>query len=223
MFAEAPRTDPFFCNGEQQYLTLVKGKTLCRRRCSTNEVVDAASCVSTPSGCDIEQLAVSPSGVWAISQRNSGQGEWGYDVIRVNPLQRVAGIPEEAGYMLEMPVFSKDESFLLGAAGEGYLGYWWAHPDDDPEGPSRGGRLTIGFIFVHSLPGHEAQRHLIQVDLPHGWCPEDSGGWYGPTQLKLVDTGISMQTSWGAVVVVPWPLPQAILLPTPDVSGKVLM
>jgi hypothetical protein len=133
----------------------------------------------------------------------------------------VAGIDQERGYILDVPVFAKDESFLIGGAGEGFLGDWWCHPDDEPDMPSRGGPVSIGFLFVHRLPRHKVTRHELRVVLPTGWLPKDPWhDWYGPRKITPTEDGVRVVPSWGVPVVLQLPLPKVIKLPVPHPSGK---
>jgi hypothetical protein len=218
-------TAPFVCAGEEQVVEVVDlAQTV--RRCSwpSGEVVEETVCPITRAGCYIEEIAASPSGAWLVTQRISGQGEWGYDVFRACPLAREAGVAQERGYILELPVFAEDESWLVGGAGEGFLGGWWAHPEDDIEEPARAGPVSLGFLFVHRLPGYRVTRHELRVELPAGWLPEDPWGeWYGPRDIRPVGDGVRLMPSWGVPVEVAGPLPAVIVLPTPDPSGQGVM
>jgi hypothetical protein len=218
-------TQPFRCDGQEQFVTVgYPGQSVHRRDWSSKLVVDEAFCPITRSGCAIEEIGASPSGEWLVTQRFSGQGEWGYDVFRTCPLAREAGIAEEYGYMLDLPRFAADESFLIGGAGPGFLGGWWAHPDDDIETPSRGGLVSLGFLFVHRLPTHRVSRLELVVELPPGWVPTDPGAeWYGPREIAPIDGGVRLMPSWGVPVELPAPLPSVIRLPAPHPSGVGLL
>ena len=115
------QTAAFECQGRRQLVTVEDGGVVRRRLLTTGEVVEEITCRPTHSGCGIEEIAVSPSGAWLITQRFSGQGEWGYDVLRTCPLGREAGVLEEHGYMLDLPAFFEDESTLVGGYGPGDL------------------------------------------------------------------------------------------------------
>jgi hypothetical protein len=218
-------TAPFVLDGEQQ-LVEVAGYRQRVRRCHwpSREVIEETEWAVTSTGCYIEEIAASPSGHWLVTQRNSGQGEWGYDVFRARPLARVAGVAEERGYILDLPAFSPDESFLVGGAGRTFLGGWWAHPDDDIEEPARGGPVSLGFLFIHRLPGHEVTRHELRVDLPPGWLPEDPWAeWYGPREIGPIAGGVRLVPSWGIPVELRIPLPPVINLAVPHPSGHGLL
>jgi hypothetical protein len=175
-------------------------------------------------GCYIEEIAASPSGAWLVTQRISGQGEWGYDVFRSSPLARVAGTTEEKGYILDLPRFAADDSLLVGGAGPAYMGGWWAYPDADIDEPARGGPVSLGFLFVHRLPSHEVSRHEFQVELPAGWVPDDPWAvWHGPRHFELTPDSVRLVPSWGVPVVVRMPLPSVIQLPAPHPSGVGLL
>ena len=219
-------TKPFALEGEKkQFVEVVDAKQTVRR-CLWNskQVIEDTVCRITHSGCYIHEVAASPSGAWLVTQRISGQGEWGYDVFRTAPLSREAGVDQEKGYILEVPAFAKDESFLIGGAGRGFLGGWWADLDQDPDEPPRPGSKTIGFLFVHRLPSHKVTRHELRVKLPKGWLPLDPWkGWYGPQEIEIVGKRVRMMPSWGVPFEVALPLPKVVVLPTPHPSGEGLM
>jgi hypothetical protein len=174
------------------------------------------------SSCYIEEIGAAASGRWLVTQRLSGAGKWGYDVFRCCPLVREAGVIEERGYMVGLPAFSPDESRLVGGFGAGWLGIWWAHPDDDYLDPARGGRITFGFLLVHHLPGHQVKRHELQMHLPEGWRPADPEAetWYGARAIAPVGEGVRLTLPGGAAVEIEGPLPPVILLPTPHPEGQ---
>ncbi len=58
-------------------------------------------------GCAVQQLEVSPDGKWIFAHRWSGQGDWGYDLLSAEPLQRRLGITAAYGYMTTSPAFSQ--------------------------------------------------------------------------------------------------------------------
>jgi hypothetical protein len=215
-------TAPFICQGEQQFVEVIDDRQTVRR-CGwrSKKVIEETVCPLTSAGCYIEEIGASPSGNWLVTQRISGQGEWGYDVFRTFPLARPAGVAEERGYILELPRFAVDESLLVGGFGPAWLGGWWAHPDDDMEGPARGGPVCFGFLFVHRLPSHRVRRHELRVDLPKGWLPEDpEGEWYWPRDVAPTADGVRLVLSWAGPIEVKAPLPRVIRLPTPHPSGK---
>lgn len=218
-------TTPFIRGGEQLFVEVLdQDQTLRLRRTSSEESVEETLCPITGAGCYIHEIAASPSGRWVVTQRLSGQGEWGYDLFSTDPLQRVGGVSEERGYMLDLPSFSEDESYLVGGAGAAYLGGWWSHPWGDCDEPARGGLVALGFLFVHNLSDHEDLRHDLVVNLPEGWLPDDPwAAWYGPRQISADAKGVRLVPSWGVQVVVPHPLPRVIVLPTPHPSGKGLL
>ena len=215
-------TAPFDCQGKKQFVTVDDHRQTVRRRIwGSKAVVEETVCPVTRSGCAIEEIAASPSGRWLVTQRYSGQGEWGYDVFRSCPLAREAGISEEYGDMLDLPRFSTDETRLVGGFGENWLGGWWAHPDDDIEGPARGGPICFGFLFVHYLPSHQVDRHELRIDLPAGWQPDDPWAeWYGARDITPINEGVRLTLYRGVVVEIEGPLPPVILLPAPHPSGE---
>ena len=220
-----PTTKAFLLEGQKQFVAVVdSGQTLRRCRWGTQEVLDEVVCPITSAGCTITEMAVSPSGSWLVTARSSGQGEWGYDVLRTCPLTHEAGISQEHGYTLELPRFAADESFLVGGAGPGFLGGWWAHPDDEIDEPSRGGTVSVGFLFVHRLSRHRVSRHKLCVKLPVGGLPDDPWkGWDGPHKIRPRAAGVRMQPSWSTSVDFAFPLPRVLWLPTPHPSGQGLV
>jgi hypothetical protein len=190
------------------------------RECvASGEPLDEVYVPSTRCGCALEEIAESPLGNWIVGRRCSGQGEWGYDIITGSPLRRVAGIEERPGYMLDLPVFADDESYLVGAYGERWLGGWWAHPEDDHyETPSRGGRHDFGWIFRHSLPSHNVEWMHLVMDIPKGWFPDDPEDyiWAGARCIRPFASGVRLElpggteftiSNWSKEVVVPTPNP----------------
>lgn len=218
-------TAPFVLDGEWQRVEVATCQQRVRRLAHpSGEVLEETHWPVSQCGCSIHELAPSPSGRWLVTQRYSGQGEWGYDLFSTSPLARVAGVVEEKGYILDLPTFATDESYIIGGAGRHYLGGWWAHPHDEPDEPSRGGPTSLGFLFLHRLPGHVVTRHELRVYLPAGWVPDDPwAAWYGPRDIIPTATGIRFMPSWGVPFEVPFPLPEVISLPVPHPSGSGLL
>ncbi len=219
-------TATFSCQGKEQFVTVEDnrdGMEVVRRRLwPTQTIVDETICPVTRHGCAIEEIAVSPSGFWLVTQRFSGQGEWGYDLFRTCPLTREAGLLEEYGYILDLPRFSVDERQLVGGFGERWLGGWWAHRDDYIEQPARGGLVSFGYLFVHSLPEHQVIRHELRMNLSPGWIPDEPEAeiWMGGREIQPVPDGVWMTLPGGARVVIEGPLPPVIFLPTPHASER---
>jgi hypothetical protein len=221
------KSAPFQCQGKKQFVAVEDSRQTVRRRIwRSKAIVDKTVCPITRLGCGIEDIAASPSGNWLVTHRHSGQGEWGYDVFRTCPLAREAGIAEDAGYMLDLPQFSADETRLVGGFGRHWLGGWWAHAGDEYEKPARGGLISFGYVFVHHLPSHKVDRHELRMDLPKGWFPEDdpwAETWLGASQIAPAADGVRLTLPGGVVVEVEGPLPPVILLPTPHPAGGRLL
>ncbi|MCA9608897.1 MAG: hypothetical protein KC619_25005 [Myxococcales bacterium] len=166
------------------------------------------------AGCAIEEIAASASGRFAVTQRFSGQGECGFDVIDLDRMEWLGGVPERAGYILELPVFSDDESRVVAAIGP-RLGGWWAHPDDDVDEPSRGGVVDLATLYELRLESRELHACRLELDVPEGWLPEDpwSEAWLGPTRLEAVDGGLRMVLPGGDPFRQIGPLPDVLRLP----------
>ena len=216
-------TNPFVCQGKKQFVTVDdEHQTVRRRIWSSGAILDEIVCPNTSCGCSIDEIAASPSGSWLVTQRHSGQGEWGYDVFRTCPLTRVAGVSAESGYMIEIPRFSDDETRVVGGFGSRWLGGWWAHDDDDLEIPARGGPVTFGFLLTHHLPSHRVDRHELRIELPKAWLPDDPENeiWFGASAIVPDDDAVSMKLYGGVDFKIAEPLPSVIVLPTPHPSGK---
>jgi hypothetical protein len=217
------KTAPFLCQGKKQFVAVEDSRQTVRRRmCHSKAIVDEMVLPITRAGCAIEEIAASPSGNWLVTQRFSGQGQWGYDVFRSCPLAREAGTPQEQGYMLDLPQFSTDETKLVGGFGKSWLGGWWAHPGDEYEDPARGGLISFGFLFVHHLPSHRIKRYELQMDLPKGWFPADdpwSETWLGAREIAPCGDGVRLTLPGGVAIEIEGPLAPVILLPTPHPEG----
>jgi len=217
-------TPAFLCERMKQFVTVEDGQLVRRRIWDSKAIVDETFCDGTRLGCAIEEIAASPSGSWLVTRRSSGQGEWGYDVFRTSPLAREAGTPEEYGYMFGLPTFTADETSLVGAFGERWLGGWWV-PDNEIRGPARGGLISFGFLFVHHLPGHQVERHELKINLPKGWLPDDTEDaiWQGANEIIPEIDRIRLIIYGGVNFEITGPIPPAILLPTPHTSGRRLL
>ncbi len=217
-------TEPFLCQGEKQFVIVEGGHTVRRHTWKTKAVVDETFCPVTRAGCAIEEIAVSPSGRWLVSLRNSGQGESGYDVFRTCPLARVAGTPQKLGYMLDIPQFSANERFLIGGFGAAWLSGWW-RPGGDPEEPARSGKIRFGYLLVHSLPSQRVRLHELKMDLPKGWIPDDpwEQKWYGARHIVPAVNGIRLTLPGDVGHQIKGRLPKVILLPTPHPAGGRLL
>jgi len=72
-------------------------QTVRRGHWPSREVIDEIVIPLTHAGCHISEFNVSGSGTWITTERISGQGEWGYDVLRTAPLLRIGGVDECRG------------------------------------------------------------------------------------------------------------------------------
>lgn len=209
---------PFALDGEPFVLRVADRAQIVQRvRPDSSAVAEGTVVPLSRCGCHIEELTVSPCGNWAATRRLSGQGEWGYDVLRTRPLARVAGTTEERGYALDAPRFSACGTRLVGAAGR-YFEWWWPDPDWDNDRPSDGQTVCVGFLYVHRLPAQEVSRHALLTELPPGWKPARGTMWRVPRGATPVGEGARI-TFCGAEVELPAPLGDEIVLPTPNPSG----
>jgi hypothetical protein len=194
-------------------------------RDSSHRVVDELPVPATNTGCGVEEFTLSPSGSWIVTSRWSGQGEWGYDVIQAKPLVHCGGILERRGYILDLPQFSADESFLLGGFGERWLGGWWGHPEDEHEHPSCGGELNFGWLFKHSLYDHTISFHELRMTFPVDWLPNEPEAeiWLGPRNIRPFANGFAMDLPGGIPFVHPDPISDIVHLPVPRSDGSGLL
>jgi hypothetical protein len=219
---------PPFSLAEKQRMLMVRriayNDIISLRRWPSRAEVERCSVEITSSGCGITEIAVSRSGRWAVSQRSSGQGEWGYDLFSTSPMQRVAGIAERCGYIAETPQFSADESKLAGGYGNDWLGSWWTDSEDDWSEPARGGLLEIGFVFIHDLLDHCVSLHELVVQVPRGWVPDDpeEAMWSSPTNIVPTEHGFSMTLPGGVPFSVEAP-GERVQLPLVHPSGGKLL
>lgn len=183
----------------------------------------------TPAGCSIQHIAASPSGAWAVTSRYSGQGEWGYDVLKIErhgaffDLVEAGGDKERSGYMSGVPVFSNDESFVVGCFGAWLHGGWWSSKADAPfSTPSEGGDVSVGTLFVDHLGSNHYHEHDMRVRLPSGWLPEDpeSSRWNVLRRLEPTADGIRFVGPGGITQELSEPFPEAIYLSTPSTEGR---
>ncbi|APZ93013.1 hypothetical protein Fuma_02626 [Fuerstiella marisgermanici] len=194
-------------------------------RDASNAVVDRLVVPSTRCGCGVEEHALSPSKKWIVTSRWSGQGECGFDVIQASPLKRCGGFNDRLGYVLQLPAFADDESFLLGGYGDRWLGGWWAHPDEEQEHPSCGGELHFGWLFKHDLHTHDVTFHELRMTFPLDWIPDDpfAETWYGPLGIAPRNGGFSLTLPGGKLFVYTGPFSDVIHLPVPTPDGTGLL
>ena len=218
-------TGPFTYRDEKQFVAVEDDRQTIRRRVwETKAIIEEAICPVSRCGCEIDEIVASPSGSWLVTQRVSGQGEWGYDVFRMSPLSREAGTSDADGYMIEIPTFAADEMQIVGGFGHRWLGGWWAHDDDDYYAPARGGLISFGFLLIHQLPSHQVGWHELTMELPKGWFPDDPEDsiWYGVREI-VVESKIRMKLYGGVKFELTRSPPPVILLPTPHPSGNRLL
>ena len=207
-------SEPFVRDGVTQFMEVIDDRQTVRRcRWSSREVIEEIVIPLTNAGCHIYAFNVSASGEWVATERISGQGEWGYDIVRTDPLKRVGGVDQARGYISEAPRFAADESRLAVFASK-LLNWPWAEP-------SRGGYVNVGWLYFHRLPGLEETDHEVIVHLPDGWESEiELHLWRLPKEVTPVGDGVRMIPSGGLAVEIPGPLPEVIVLPTPHPSGN---
>jgi len=176
-----------------------------------------------PSGCAVEGVAASPSGRWAATQRSSGQGECGFDVIDLESMERVGGVIEMYGYIFEPPAFAADEARVV-ACWAHDLGAFWAPDGYDEDEPSPGGVVELGALYEHRLDSHSLHTCALELEVPEGWLPDDpySPVWYGPTGLKCLEGGLRMVLPGGDIYEHGGPLPAVLRLPPLSAFGTIL-
>jgi hypothetical protein len=211
---------PFVLDGVSQFVEVSDDRQTVRRcHWPSREVIEEIIIPLTYAGCRISEFNVSGSGAWITTERISGQGEWGYDILRTAPLARVGGVDQCHGYISEAPRFATDESRIAAFASR------WLHwVDDEDETPSPGGHVNVGWLYFHRLPGLEETDHEVVVQLPVGWKAKiDRFRWHLPREVTPVSDGVRLIPSGGVPVEIPGPLPAVIVLPTPHPSGKGLL
>jgi hypothetical protein len=145
------------------------------------------------SGCAIEEVAIAPSGRWATTQRFSGQGEHGFDILDLERMQRIGGLSDRRGYILETPIFANNEARVI-ACTTSMLSGFWCHRDDDIDMRARGGVIELAQIHEHDLTTHRMRSCVLEIEVPPSWLPDDpwSSIWYGPTAIEALDAGVRM-------------------------------
>jgi hypothetical protein len=143
-----------------------------------------------PSG-GADALIVSPAGGLAAVVAMQGP-EWYYEVLGLRPALAQLGVGHRINeYLVDGPVFSPDERYLVTVGGAGHV--WWAWPDEEHDEdewqlPSEGGRFEFGWVYVHDLLGEQVTRHPLSGALPAGWKPQPRDG---------EAEGQSWQAVWG--------------------------
>ena len=208
---------PFVHDGITQFLEVIDDRQTVRRcHWPSRETIEEIVIPLTNAGCHIFAFNVAASGAWITTERISGQGEWGYDILRTAPLTRIGGVDERRGYISETPRFATDQSRIAVFASR------WLHwVDDEDETPSLGGYVNVGWLYFHALPGLEETDHEVVVHLPAGWKAKVKNfQWYMPKEVAPVGDGVRLIPSGGVPVEIPGPLPEVIVLPTPHPSGR---
>lgn len=191
------------------------------------------SFLSVPSG-GADSLIMSPQGRYAAVVAIQSP-EWYYEVLELQPKISQLWIGQRIDeYLLDGPVFSPDDRYLVTIASTRYA--WWAWPDEDEEGfdeenwhiPSEGGQYECGWIYVHDLESNRFTKHTLNVNLPQGWLPTVKGGYddgwnwmviWGPEFINEKEFRVWLPG--GHPFVVRFPLPEQIdieLLPNTFVS-----
>jgi hypothetical protein len=126
---------------------------------------------------------------------------------------------QRRGYIIEAPRFAADESRLAVFASR-RLRWWWAEPNAENDAPAPGGYVSVGWLYIHRLPGLEETDHAVAVKLPKGWKSENPRfRWNLPKEVTPVRDGVRLIPSGDLPVEIPGPLPEVIVLPTPHPSG----
>jgi hypothetical protein len=174
-----------------------------------------------PSG-GADALVVSPAGGLAAAVAIEGP-EWYYEVLSLRPALSQLDVGHRIDdYLLDGPIFSPDERYLVTVGSPGYL--WWAAPDEEDEErwqiPSEGGKHEVGWVHVHDLGKDRKTRHPLVVDLPAGWQPVpragEPDGWswkvvWGPHFLG--DRDFRLWLPDGSTLDLRLPLPKVIKVP----------
>ena len=221
-------------DGGQVLLVAEYQRRLVRYAWPSMTVLDEVPTVVPTCGGGIEALVPSPTHRYAAAWLNSGQGENGYDVYRVDgPLARVTHLQHAANPMNHppmycLPVFSPDERVLACAPGVRAEVAWWTPPysawphdwtGEEAEIPSLGGPTTFGTLVLHDLERDAESTYPLRFRLGAGWLPADPGDsrWrYGPIGLEFpAEDRIRLTLPDGTPVDLALPLPPTVTLPTP--------
>lgn len=205
---------PFVLDGVSQFVEVIDDRQTVRRcRWPSREVIEEIVIPLTHAGCHISEFNVSGSGAWITTERISGQGEWGYDILRTDPLTRVGGVAQARGFISEAPRFAADESCVAVFASR------WQHWLSKE--PRLRGYVNVGWLYLYRLPGLEETDHEVVVHLLDDWEPEvEYHRWGLPKQVTPMGEGVRLVPSGGLPVEVVGPLPEVIVLPTPHPSGQ---
>ena len=89
---------------------------------------------------------------------------------------------------VEGPVFSP--SSRLAVVSEGWLNWWHGGPEAeaDPEDPSPGGTFECGRVTVFDVDTGEVRHHVLAVDVPAGFVPQDEAALEGLLPPPRFDT-----------------------------------
>ena len=215
---EAYRSSPpFTLNGEELFIEVIDTEqTVGLCRWPSKEVVEQTVIPLSHHGCHLESFLVSPSGKWVSTERLSGQGDWGYEILQTSPLRWVGGAENIRGYINEPPRFAADESRY---AVFGSLTLRWV--EDTTTVFTDGGWVNVGWLYLLRIPHVEVSDHEVVVRLTPGWKAEQrSQDWHMPKGIEPVGDGLRIHDWCGQACDIPGPLPETIVLPTPHPSGK---
>lgn len=208
---------PFTLNGEELFVEVIDTEQTVRLcRWPSKEVVEQTVIPFSHHGCHLESFLVSPSGKWIGTERTSGQGDWGYEILQSSPLRWVGGAENIRGYMNEPPRFAADESNY---AVFGSRTFRWVK--DTTTVFTDGGCVNVGWLYLLRIPHVEVSDHEVVVKLTPGWKAEGRPqDWHMPKGIEPVGDGLRIGDWCGQAIDIPGPLPEVIVLPTPHPTGK---
>ena len=149
-------------------------------------------------------FCVSPSERYVVLSMYSGQSEEGYELLALDPLRHISGLPYVYGFLSSF-AFSPDESRLVMALLQD-CSDWWIAWEDEAE-LEEDGRMCfpVGGVHLHDIAsGHiDACRLLVRV--PASWRPPSS---HEALTLapRFSESAIVLDAPWGRTRI-PTPLP----------------
>lgn len=192
------------------------GHRLLRHTWPERELVETFP-FSVPSG-GADALVVSPSGRRAAVIAIEGP-EWYYVLLGLVPSLSQTNVDHRIDdYLLDGPVFSPDERFLVTVGSPRFV--WWSWPEEEFDEdewlrPSEGGRFECGWLHVHDLVTDQRTKHSLEVELPTGWTPtprpSEPDGWSWTVLWGPEFTGNRTFRIW-----LPGGMPLDLELPLPE-------
>ncbi len=174
---------------------------------------------NVPSG-GADGLVVSPTGRLAAVIAIQGP-EWYYEVLQLLPSLSQPRVGHRIDdYLLDGPVFSPDERYIVTVGSPRFLWWTWSEDEEEWQVPSEGGTYELGWLHVHDLASGQKTKHTLVVNLPAGWQPTpregELDGWSWTVLWGPQFTGDRMFRLWlpdGSPLDLRLPLPDNVEIP----------